>query len=190
MEWHGASKHAAIPFRCGFCDREVASDTGYVAHSNDRGRRFLIANVRICPRCSQPTYFISDKQVPNVTPGNDVANVPNDVRALYQEARMCIAANAPTAAVLTCRKLLMNIAVAEKASTGQSFLDYVAYLSDKGFVPPNGKHWVDHIRKKGNEANHEITLMTKDDAIELVEFCEMLLKFIFEFPNRVPRPAA
>ncbi len=84
----------------------------------------------------------------------------------------------------------MNIAVSQGAAEGESFLSYVSYLADKGYVPPNGKHWVDHIRKKGNEANHEIALMDKGNAIELLEFCEMLLKFVFEFPNRVPKPAA
>jgi hypothetical protein len=55
-------------------------------------------------------------------------------------------------------------------------------------VPPNGKGWVDHIRKKGNEATHEIVLMKKDDALELISFAEMLLKFIYEFPAQVPAP--
>ena len=65
---------------------------------------------------------------------------------------------------------------------------YVEYLSNKGYVPPNGRGWVDHIRKKGNEANHEIVLMKKEDAEELILFSEMLLKFIFEFPNKIPVP--
>ncbi len=60
-------------------------------------------------------------------------------------------------------------------------------MAAKGYVPPNGRGWVDHIRKKGNEANHEIRLMTKIDAEELVSFAEMLLKFIYEFPERVPK---
>jgi hypothetical protein len=29
--------------------------------------------------------------------------------------------------------------------------------------------------------------MNKDDAEELVSFCEMLLKFIYEFPNRMAK---
>ena len=45
---------------------------------------------------------------------------------------------------------------------------------------------MDHIRKKGNEANHEIKLMTAEDATELISFSEMLMKFIYEFPSRVP----
>ncbi len=84
----------------------------------------------------------------------------------------------------------MHIAVDLKAAEGLSFLDYVEYLAAKGYVPPNGKAWVDHIRKKGNEANHEIVLMEKQDSEQLIDFVEMLLKFIYEFPNRVPKSAA
>jgi hypothetical protein len=80
----------------------------------------------------------------------------------------------------------MNIAVSQGAKEGESFLAYVEYLAKAGYVPPNGRGWVDHIRSKGNEANHEIKLMTKADAEELIAFSEMLLKFIFEFPNKVP----
>ncbi len=79
----------------------------------------------------------------------------------------------------------MNVAVKQGALEGKPFIEYVEYLSDKGYVPPNGKHWVDHIRKKGNEATHEIALMKKEDAEDLISFTEMLLKFIFEFPSKL-----
>lgn len=80
----------------------------------------------------------------------------------------------------------MNIAVAQGAKEGESFVSYVEYLANAGFVPPNGRGWVDHIRNKGNEANHEIKLMGQADAEELIAFAEMLLKFIYEFPSKVP----
>ena len=50
-------------------------------------------------------------------------------------------------------------------------------------MPPNGKKWVDAIRKKGNEANHEIQLMGERDARNIVRFSEMLLRFVYEMPN-------
>lgn len=141
-----------------------------------------------CPNCEQPNVFILKVQVPTWPPGADVQNLPKDIEALYKEARKCVGAGADTSAVLACRKLLMNIAVAQGTKEGQRFIDYVNYLAEKGYVPPNGKGWVDHIRSKGNEANHEIKLMTAADAEELIVFLEMLLKFIYEFPNRVPKP--
>jgi Domain of unknown function (DUF4145) len=118
--------------------------------------------------------------------GDDVASIPPDVDALYLEARRCIAAKCFTAAVLTARKLLMNISVFLGADEGKRFIDYVEFLASAGYVPPNGKGWVDHIRKKGNEANHEIHHMSQHDAEELIIFVEMLLRFVFEFPSRIP----
>ncbi len=81
----------------------------------------------------------------------------------------------------------MNIAVTQGAEAGKSFISYVEYLANHGYVPPNGKGWVDHIRKKGNEATHEIALMQQSDAEELISFAEMLLKFIYEFPAKIPK---
>ena len=79
----------------------------------------------------------------------------------------------------------MHIAVSQGAGDGLSFAKYVDYLDDKHFTPPNSKDWVDHIRKKGNEANHEIVVMGKSDAEELLEFIHMILTFIYEYPARM-----
>ena len=119
-----------------------------------------------------------------------MASVPYQVGALYAEARSCMTVNSFTSAVLTCRKLLMHIAVEKGAPEGKTFLDYVEYLAEKGYVPPDGKGWVDYIRKKGNEANHEIKIMSVGDASDLITFSEMLLKFVYEFPAKIqPSPA-
>lgn len=80
----------------------------------------------------------------------------------------------------------MNIAVHQGAKENMKFIEYVEYLSNQGFVPPNGKVWVDHIRNKGNEATHEIALMAEADAKNLMSFVEMLLRFVYEFPGLVP----
>lgn len=76
----------------------------------------------------------------------------------------------------------MHIAVAKGAPAGDDFIKYVEYLADNHFIPPDAKQWVDHIRKKGNEANHQINIMSQNEAEELIIFCEMLLKLIYEFP--------
>ena len=79
----------------------------------------------------------------------------------------------------------MHIAVSKKAEENKSFEYYVNYLSEKNYIPPDGKDWVDHIRKKGNEAAHEIIGVKKEDAEELITFLEMLLKIIYEFPATI-----
>jgi hypothetical protein len=119
-------------------------------------------------------------------PGNPVKHVPQELDSLFIEAREATAASAYTAAVMACRKMLMHIAVEKKAKEGLTFLDYVDYLATNGYVPPDGKVWVDYIRKRGNEANHQIVLMNREDAVALIGFVEILLRFIYELPKMVP----
>ena len=180
MQWPNESSVHSREYTCGHCGKVVGSARGFVSNHSS----YMIY---ICPHCTRPTYFENEKQIPGVAPGVEVKHLPADIEALYREARNCVSIASNTAAVLTCRKLLMNIAVAQEAEENKPFIYYVKYLADKGYVPPNGQGWVDHIRNKGNEANHEIRLMNQPDAEELISFCEMLLKFIYEFPNRVPK---
>ena len=72
----------------------------------------------------------------------------------------------------------MHIAVDKGANPGETLITYIEHLTRAGYVPPDGRGWVD-IRRKGNEANHEIQiqLTTRNDAEELIVFTEMLLKF-------------
>jgi hypothetical protein len=183
MAWQNVGTANPKQFTCGYCGHLVASNHAYHNNVSVDGSPALIY---ICPNCSKPIYFQGDNPTPGIRPGVEVANVPRPLHDLYQEARSAVSVAAFTASVLASRKMLMNIAVDNGATEGQSFIQYVEYLAEKNFVPPNGRGWVDHIRKKGNEATHEIALMSKDDAIELVTFVEMLLKFIYEFPARVP----
>ena len=154
------------------------------------GRHIQHDGVFICPDCSCPTFVYpgEDCRVPDAPFGSAVDNLPENLKALYDEARNCTANGSYTGAVLLLRKMLMNIAVDQGAKEDLNFFQYVNFLSDNHYIPPNGKHWVDHIRLKGNEATHEIALMDRSDAKDLVSFIEMLLRFIYEFPNLVPEP--
>ncbi len=186
FKWTNVNAIGRKQYVCGHCHLNVGIETGYFSDGPKGPGQAGPPRMYICPNCSLPTIFCDDKQIPGVSPGNAVAHVPDQINALYEEARKAVAGGAPTAAVFACRKLLMHIGVAEGAKEGLSFQAYVDHLSATGYVPPNGKGWVDHIRKKGNEANHEIVLMKPEDAMELINFAEMLLKFIYEFPKRVP----
>ena len=173
-------------YQCGFCGKNVASNQGY---QTDAGAGYS-AFIYICHFCNRPSFVFDNEQTPGALFGEDVAYLPGEVDALYREARQCMAVSSYTAAVLVCRKILMNVAVDLRAEQNKSFIQYVQYLADNNYVPPNARGWVDHIRKKGNEANHEILLMSKTDAEELIGLTEMLLKIIYEFPGRVPVASA
>lgn len=176
--WDNLQKLTAMEYACPYCGAFVGSDLGFAGRN---------AFIYICPSCVHPTYFSEfDIMLPGPRRGADVGNVPPDVDRAYSEARSALAGNAPTASAMISRKVLMHIAVDQGAPEGQTFAEYVQYLADNGWVPPNGRGWVDHIRTKGNEANHEIPQTTPADAAELIDFLELLLRFAYDMPARVP----
>jgi hypothetical protein len=199
--WHNQDTYAnAKSYTCGYCARVVAARTGFGGkqpakpvpgmpqYSFGHEQNFDFTQyIALCPNCAKPTFWDGDKQIPGAAFGEDVKHLPLNVEILYRESRNCMAVNCFTAGAMACRKILMNVAVDRGAPEGLKFIQYVNYLADNGYVPPNGKDWVNHIRDKGNEAVHEIPSLSKDDLSDLLVFTEMLLKFIFEFPNRVPK---
>lgn len=184
--WTGTQGILSKSYTCGYCGNQIASNlgyygTGFTAHQQH--------GIYICHHCTRPTYFDSaGNQVPGKAYGDEVHEIADSsVKSLFQEARNATSSNCFTAAVLCCRKLLMHIAIAKGAPIGESFASYVEFLSQNHYVPPGAQTWIDHIRKKGNEANHEIIIMNPDDAKELIDFCGMLLKIIYEFPASVQK---
>ena len=77
----------------------------------------------------------------------------------------------------------MHIGVEKGAAPNQGFAAYVDHLVTANIVPPHFKPWVDHIRKKSNEANHQIVLMDRKDAQDIISFTEMLLRILYEYPG-------
>lgn len=173
-------------YSCGYCGSAIASQEGYQASHDQTAYAGLIY---ICHECHCPTFFDeSGTQTPGAAFGTEISDIGDEkVAKMYDEARNCMKTSSYTAAVLCCRKLLMHIAVFKGAKPSQQFVDYVQFLADKNYIPPDAKDWVDHIRDKGNEANHEIDLMDKQEAELLIQFSSMLLHMIFSFPARVPK---
>jgi len=179
--WKNLRELPRRTYQCGHCGATTGSIHGYNTNQTPG------ATIYICGGCNQPTYFVELRQVPSPIAGNPVDKLPIEIHHLYEEARKCTSLGAYTACVLCCRKALMHIAVDKGAEEGLSFLKYVEFLDDNHYIPPNCKLWVDCIRTKGNEANHEIVIMSKEEATKLLIFVEMLLRFIYEFPELLRR---
>jgi Domain of unknown function (DUF4145) len=186
-KWDSAQAVAARRYTCGYCGSLVAPERGWNAYRVVNQTTFASGHILICSLCNQPTFFKlitnSSVQVPNYMPGASVKNLPQDIAALYDEARQSHAARAFTAAVLALRKLLMHVAVEKGAEKGQSFIAYVEYLDENHYLGRGGKAWVDKIRTRSNEANHEIILMSEEDSDHLMKLSEMLLRLVYEFPG-------
>lgn len=174
---------------CGYCAENISSGQGYrrtiYYFDDDEVRRVIYEFIYLCHKCQRPTFFDrSGDQFPGGVFGSNVESLPDDVRKLYFEARVCLGGNLATAAVLCSRKLLMHIAVDKGAKENKTFRYYVEYFSEAGILPASNEIWIDVIRDKGNDANHEIKMMDIDDGEKLLNFLEMLLKLIYEFPAK------
>lgn len=178
-KWFNVSEVRERSYDCGHCRAHVGPSVGYRTENAVNGQHGLIL---ICPKCSMPTTFtLASGQVPQPIYGAPIVGITDpDIQSLYDEACKSYGAQAYSGAVMIARKVLMNLAVQQGAEPNLKFVEYVEFLSNKGWVPPNGKEWVDQIRKKGNEANHELQVMTKSDADQVLRFLAMLLKFMFE----------
>ena len=186
--WSRAEKITPKGYVCALCASKVGSELGWRCNiiEGEQGNPKVVAHcyIYVCPHCYAPTYFDETlKQIPGTIFGEKISNIPEKkIEMLYDEARNAMSVNSFTAAVMCCRKLLMNIAVDKGAQAGQPFESYVKYLDDENFIPKGSKGWVSFIREKGNEANHEIQIMNKVDAEKIIKFVEMLLKIIYEYP--------
>lgn len=177
-DWQDARTIENVSFTCGYCGKEPAPSKAY-STKNHRGK------IYICSKCGKPTFFDGGiDQTPKVRLGNEIEGITNlGLATLYNEARDCTSVGAYTAAAMVCRKILMNLAVDQNAEKGKDFSYYVNYLADNGYVPPKGKKWVDAIRKRGNEANHEIALKEEKDSRLMLDFVGGLLRFNYELPS-------
>jgi hypothetical protein len=178
--WYQIDTLSNRRFSCGHCGEKVSSNTGYTARDSMNHIRGWIY---VCHACNKPTYFTIDStQTPGVLLGGAINHLPPDINLLYGEIRNSTAVNSYTAAVLSARKLLMHIAVELGADENKTFAQYVSYLVDNHYTPPNSKAWIDEIRRAGNEANHEIVIMDSERATSIIKLVEMLLRFNYEFP--------
>ena len=131
--WHRLQALRTRSFYCGFCGDKISSERGYKIGEKGDGSGTMRGAIYVCPNCQGPTFFtLNNEQIPSKAIGNSVANVPGDIDSLYEEARRCTTDNCYTAAVLLCRKILMNIAVNKGADEGKRFIEYENYLSDEG----------------------------------------------------------
>lgn len=169
-------------YKCGCCNHPISSEKGFKGHVP--GQSSIIHYIYICYNCSAPTMFYDGKQLPGSKLGIQINHIKDvEIEKLYDEADSCYSVGSYTASIMCCRKLLMSIAVANGAAEKKNFITYVNYLNKEGYIPPNGRAWVDSIRKLGNEANHEIKLRTEAEASLMIKFIEMLLRFIYEMPG-------
>ncbi len=170
----------ANSLRCGWCDSVVSPNQGYRVENNNN----TVGYIYICPNCNEVIlYKYFDEVFPKSKYGDSFKKLPKDVNMLYEECRECYSVGAYTSVLLLARKLLMHIAVDCGAEENKNFVEYVNYLDENHYIPPNSKKLLEFIRKQGNEPNHQIVIKNKDDAEKILKFLSIILTFVYEFAD-------
>jgi hypothetical protein len=183
LEWHNTSEIQGRSYICGYCGSQVGPDRGFEAsyRAPHASATWLNVYIHICSYCARPTFFDPDRvQWPGVPAGARVEALPPGVERLYEEARRCMSVSAYTAAVMSCRTLLMHIAHDRGSGEKANFYQYVDWLAEEHYVPRGGEAWVHAIRDKGNEANHEIPPVDEHAAMQVLSFTTLLLRNVYE----------
>ena len=182
-EWYSTYKIPNKNFVCGYCGKDINSNRGYFLSANGSHSYDGNGFIYICHHCNKPTFISSTEQVPGAKYGKEFNREIFDdelIYDLYEEARNCMKAKAYTSVGMCCRKMLMHIGVNCGAEVGKTFKEYVDYLDNNNFIPTNCKEWVDIIRTKGNEATHEIIILNREEATQLIKFTQMIISVIYE----------
>lgn len=140
-----------------------------------------------CPR-EEPSVLILQeakiaRQFPDLREFQAEEAWPEDVRRLYDEAAMSFAAGAYTASAMVARKALMVCACLEGACEGESFVRYVDYVVDRVVPVPRVRPAIDRIRTIGNEANHSVAFVGRDEAKVAMQILTYLLNAAYSLPG-------
>ncbi|SFA61484.1 protein of unknown function [Rhodococcoides kroppenstedtii] len=125
---------------------------------------------------------------PSTTPLDVPQGLDADTESTWNEVRSCLSARAFTASVMMCRKLLMHMAVEEglpaknEKDFAPTFVQCIDHLQAEGVITKRNRKWVDRIKDIGNEANHDLASIDKDQATTVATFTRQLLHEVYELP--------
>ena len=179
----GTSLVSRFDYKCGHCDRHVSGRVVNIYSRTPNKVDDPIIQFMICPSCIKGSIWSGGKIIPGTKPGEKLEGLPVEIEAAYQEARSCFSINAFTACELVCRKILMHVGVDKGAETGQSFISYLDYLEEKGYITPIIKDWADLIREIGNQSTHELIPPDENRTKATLMFTMELLRIIYEMQH-------
>lgn len=140
-----------------------------------------------CPR-QEPAVLVERAgqvitQLPEAREFQVGDNWPAELAQLYEEAAKSYAAGAYTSATMVCRKLLMVCACQEGATDGKPFTEYVSHVTDNVLTFPKAKDAIDKIRTIGNDANHSVRFVGREDAKRAMSIVTYMLNSMYSLPS-------
>lgn len=172
----GSTTKSWHAYTCVGCGRDVSGAIVAERHYGYEDVKWLQ-----CPICGEGAVQRKDGCVyPGKVFGPVIEGLPRSVSDGYEEARNCMSVNAFTACELICRTILMYVAVEKGAKENETFVSYIDYLENKGFITPPMKEWVGLIKEHGGKAAHLLEGTDEKRAESTVMFTAELLRLVYE----------
>lgn len=182
-------------YECPYCLVLVSPSKTMITKNSIRniynGLDYVYSYLYFCNNCGRPTFqdgFKSNELFPKKIFGREIeiSEEYKKIQKAFNELRKCISVNAFTAAVMIGRKLLAIITfnypetsdeIKTKIEKGLiKFSECVDELKKIRALPIINHHLLDKIRKMGNDANHELNEKTEEDAKEIYNAIELIMK--------------
>ena len=151
-----------------------------------------------CSKCSNP-LLVHQVNIGNMAEGDiwdtphrlhpnhsqrSTSNAPAAIQATFKESLACYRSKAYTATAIMCRKTL-ELACAEHDVKEKNLTKSLKLLRDKGVIDERLYQWSDALRLVGNEAAHgQAEAFKQADALDIVEFTNAILDYLFSFRER------
>jgi len=191
---------------CPECNRMSALEIRSEAYANapqqlfdqldagEDGLRIARYSIAFCPKCKGVFLHVSAKSEPSEIPyeamlyptsdRRGVPGLPEPARRAYESAQSCLNTGNFEPCVIMCRKCLEAICVSFGVQKG-SLAERLRQLRDSGRIEARLYEWADQLRLVANDAAHDLDIrISKQDAVDSLDFVEAILQYIFILDQR------
>ena len=175
-----------LNYACGACGQ--TTNGRVVAEMKRQGDgKTLLWCFCSCPREEPAIVFEQEGkavlQIPEAREFKSDDGWPPELGQLFDEGAKAFAAGAYTAAAMVVRKVLMVCACQEGATDGEPFAKYVDHITTNVLSYPKAKDAIDKIRTIGNDANHAVRFVTREDAHRALSIVTYMLNAMYSLPS-------
>ena len=140
--------------------------------------------IGICNACSEPVLVLNngEKIHPASLPKPSEQDIPSEIRADLDEAKVCFSAGAYRAAAVMARRT-MQVAATDKGATSDKLVTQIHELKQAGKITVDLKDWADAVRWIGNDAAHPTgSPVFQEDAKDVLHLAEQFLHVLYVAP--------
>lgn len=140
--------------------------------------------IGVCNACDEPVLVLNKgiKVYPAPLPKPSEKDIPDEIRADLDEAKVCFSAGAYRAAAVMARRTI-QVAATDKGATGDKLVSQIHELKQTGKITEDLKEWADAVRWIGNDAAHPTgSPVTYDDAEDVLHLAEQFLHVLYVAP--------